>query len=62
MRFWFSMYTGIVLGVVKRTFSRCLMVMVCLGWGVIRDELNEQIKKIYTLSAFYFLTSGAVDV
>jgi len=61
-RFWFAMYTGIFMGVVKRSISRCLMVMVSLGWGVVLDDLSANLKKIYFLGSLYFGTSLAADV
>mmetsp|Transcript_16206 Transcript_16206/g.21489 ORF Transcript_16206/g.21489 Transcript_16206/m.21489 type:complete len:584 (-) Transcript_16206:558-2309(-) len=62
VRLWFAMYTGIILGVSKRAISRCLIVMVSLGWGVIRDTLGEQMKKIIALGFIYFGCSTARDI
>ena len=50
------------MGVVKRSISRCLMVMVSLGWGVVLDDLSDHLRKIYTLGVIYFITSLATDV
>jgi hypothetical protein len=47
----------VIVSVVKRAISRCLGVMVCLGWGVIRDTL-EQKRKILFLGIFYFFISA----
>lgn len=62
LRFWFAMYTGILMGVIKRSISRCLVVMVSLGWGVVRDDLYDHLRKIYILGGVYFFTSGAADI
>jgi len=61
-RFWFSLYTGVVVGVCKRAISRCLVVMLCLGWGVTCDDLGDKLKKIITLGVAYAGTSAARDV
>jgi len=61
-RFWFALYTGIFMGVFKSSVSRCLIVMVCLGWGVVRDELNNYLRKIYFLGGLYFFISGASEI
>lgn len=61
-RFWFAMYTGIILGVMKRGISRCLVVMVSLGWGVIRDTLGDQMRKIVLLGVLYVGVSAAREV
>jgi hypothetical protein len=60
-RFWFAMYTGVILGVMKRAISRCLVVMVSLGWGVVRDTLS-QMRRIIILGSIYALCSAASDV
>lgn len=51
-RFWFAMYIGVIVGVIKRGLSRCLIVMVSLGWGVVRDRL-DQMKAIVVLGVLY---------
>lgn len=61
-RFWFAMYTGVLVGVLKRAISRCLVVMVALGWGVVRDDLNDHMRKIYILGGLYTATSLACDI
>jgi len=60
-RFWFAMYTGVILGVMKRAISRCLIVMVSLGWGVVRDTLS-QMNRIIVLGSVYALCSTAGDI
>lgn len=61
-RFWFAMYSGLIIGVLKRAISRCLVVMVSLGWGVVRDDLSDHMRKIYLLGGFYIATSLSCDV
>jgi len=61
VRVWFAMYSGVVLGVMKRAISRCLVVMVSLGWGVVRDTLGDQLKKIVFLGILYVGVSAACE-
>lgn len=49
----FIMYLWILVDVLKGAISRCLLVMVSLGWGVIRDTLGEQMRKIVVLGIIY---------
>ena len=51
-----------MLGVAKRAFSRVLIVMVSLGWGVVRDTLGDAMNKILMLGVFYFGASTARDI
>jgi len=62
VRFWFAMYFGVILGVAKRAIARCLVLMVSLGWGVVRDTLDDQMKKITILGALYVGVSIARDI
>mmetsp|Transcript_5329 Transcript_5329/g.7838 ORF Transcript_5329/g.7838 Transcript_5329/m.7838 type:complete len:606 (+) Transcript_5329:3-1820(+) len=61
-RFWFAMYTGVFVGVLKRGISRCLVLMVSLGWGVVRDTLGDQLNKITFFGILYVGTATARDV
>ena len=36
--------------------------MVCLGWGVIRDDLHDHLRKIYILGSMYFGLSLLCDI
>mmetsp|Transcript_17940 Transcript_17940/g.19719 ORF Transcript_17940/g.19719 Transcript_17940/m.19719 type:complete len:565 (+) Transcript_17940:178-1872(+) len=56
-RFWVVFYVGIIIGVLKRGISRCLLVMISLGWGVVRDELGSIMKKIHVLGMLYIVIS-----
>jgi hypothetical protein len=53
---------GITIGVLKGAISRCLLVMVSLGWGVIRDSLGDEMKKIIILGILYSAFAFARDV
>ncbi|GKY93988.1 hypothetical protein MPSEU_000365600 [Mayamaea pseudoterrestris] len=46
-------YLGIILGSMKHGSARALLVMVALGWGVIRDSLGTATKKIISLAVVY---------
>lgn len=61
-RFWFTLYTSILAGVSKRAISRCLVLMLCLGWGVTCDDLGDKMGKIVTLGVIYAVSSAARDV
>lgn len=60
-RFWFSLYTGVVAGVFKRAISRCLVLVLCLGWGVTCDQL-ENFRSVVFLGIAYAGVSAARDV
>jgi hypothetical protein len=62
VRFWFSLYTGVLFGVCKRAISRVLVVMLCLGWGVTCDTLGGKFKTIVMLGLVYAGVSAARDV
>lgn len=53
----FIMYVWITVGVFKGAISRCLMIMVSLGWGVIRDTLGQQMRNIILLGLAYAVLS-----
>lgn len=55
-------YFGIILGNMKHGISRSLIVMVSMGWGVIRDSLGSTMKKIVILSVVYFAMCSARDL
>jgi hypothetical protein len=50
---------AIFTGVVKRGISRCLIVMVALGWGVVRDSLGSTMRVLVVLGAIYVGASAA---
>lgn len=45
--------TAMILGVLKRGLTRCLFVMVSMGWGVVRDTLGLALVKIVVLGVVY---------
>jgi len=53
----FVVYTGLGLKILEHGFSRCLGVMVAMGWGVVRDSLGSSLFKIVFLGILY---SGSV--
>ena len=61
-RFWFSLYVGVIIGVLKRAISRVLIVMLCLGWGVTTDDLGDKMWKLITLGVAYAGTAAARDI
>mmetsp|Transcript_10800 Transcript_10800/g.20198 ORF Transcript_10800/g.20198 Transcript_10800/m.20198 type:complete len:625 (-) Transcript_10800:977-2851(-) len=58
----FVMYFWITVGVLKGAISRCLLVMVSLGWGVIRDTLGDEMKKIILLGVLYSVFAFVSDI
>jgi hypothetical protein len=56
------MYSWIIVGVLKGAISRCVLVMVSLGWGVVRDTLGDQLIKIIILGIVFSISSFARDV
>ena len=53
---------GIFVGVMKRGLSRCLMVMVSLGWGVTRDTLGRKLRWIIIAGVSYVAMAISRDV
>jgi hypothetical protein len=51
-----------MLGVAKRSLSRVLVLMMAMGWGVVRDTLGDAMHRITSLGAFYFAASTARDI
>ena len=58
----FIIWVGVLSGVFKQGISRCLLVMVSLGWGVVRDSLGTLMKAIVVLGASYIATSATRDM
>lgn len=55
-------YLAIITGSLKQGVSRCLAVMVGLGWGVVRDSLGSTMRTIVILGTAYTATSVLVDL
>lgn len=58
----FIIWVGVLSGVLKQGISRCLLVMVSLGWGVVRDSLGSLMKAIVVLGACFVATSATRDM
>lgn len=48
-----NLLSATTVGVLKRGIARCLLVMVAMGWGVIRDTLGGTLFKIVFLGLLY---------
>jgi hypothetical protein len=59
---YFLVYLGILAGVLKRGLSRCLIVMVSNGWGVVRDSLGAAMRAIVIVGAAYIGVSATRDL
>ena len=55
------MDVGLVFGALEGSISRCLLVMVSLGWGVVRDTIGDQMKKIIIVGLLYATLTIADD-
>jgi Lung seven transmembrane receptor len=56
-------YLGILFGIFKEGISRCLLVMVSLGWGIVTDRLGNVIMTlIVSLGFSYIVVTGIIDV
>ena len=58
----FIIWIGVITGVLKQGISRCLIVMVSLGWGVVRDTLGSTMRWIVVLGATYIAIAAARDL
>jgi Lung seven transmembrane receptor len=58
----FIIWIGVLAGVLKQGISRCLIVMVSLGWGVVRDSLGSTMRAIVILGAAYIGISAVRDL
>ncbi len=47
-----------LLNACKRAVSRCLVIMLSLGWGVIRDTLGDTKRHIIIVGSMYFVLSS----
>lgn len=55
-------FWAVTFGTVKKTFSRLLILVVSMGYGVVRPTLGGLTSKVTLLGATYFLASEALDV
>ncbi|CAN0225053.1 unnamed protein product [Discosporangium mesarthrocarpum] len=49
---------GIIFGAGKRALSLVLVLMVCMGYGLVRPSLGHDIYRILALALVYFVTSA----
>ena len=56
------MHIGLVFGVTKRALSRVLVVMVSLGYSVVRPSLGAQMPRIAGLGMTYFVLAMSYDL
>ena len=61
-RVYIVLYSGVIAGVSKHTISRCLLVMVGLGWGVVRNSAIHQYKRIVVVGIIYFILAAAAAI
>jgi len=53
----FVKYSWIFLSIVRKGVSRCLLVMVSLGWGVSRDTIGDKLKIIAIIGSVYVIVT-----
>ena len=58
----FIIWIGVITGVLKQGISRCLIVMVSLGYGVVRDTLGSTMRWIVVLGASYIAIFATRDL
>ena len=51
------MMTGVIFGIAKRTFSRVVVLLLSLGYGVVKPSLGDDMPKVVQLGAAYFCLS-----
>ena len=49
--------SGVIFGVMKRALSRVVVLMVSMGYGVVRPSLGDDMKKIMYMGCSYFVLS-----
>ncbi|CBJ28894.1 Similar to G-protein coupled receptors [Ectocarpus siliculosus] len=49
---------AIIFGAAKRSLSLSLVLMVCMGYGVVRPSLGRDVHKIMAMALIYFLSSA----
>ena len=52
-RIAFVVYLRILFGVCKNSIAWCLLIMLSLGWGVVRDSLGSTLRTIIILGGVY---------
>jgi len=54
--------TGLVFGVTKRAVSRVLVVMVSLGYSIVKPSLGPQLHRVLLLGLIYFVLAVGYDM
>lgn len=57
-----SVVLGILVSSLKRTISRVLVLVVSMGYGVVKPTLGSTSTKIATIGVLYFIFSGILNV
>lgn len=55
-------FWAVTFGVVKKTLSRVLILVVSMGYGVVRPTLGGLTSKVVLLGATYFLAAEVLDI
>ena len=50
-------FAGLIIGIIKRTFSRIVVTLVALGYGIVRPTLGEDMNRVMYLGGSYFFLS-----
>jgi hypothetical protein len=51
------MMTGVIFGIAKRTLSRVVVLLLSLGYGVVKPSLGDDMPKVVQLGCAYFCLS-----
>lgn len=57
-----AIVVGILVSTFKRTVSRLLVLVVAMGFGVVKANLGDAKSKVLTLGALYFFFSGSFQI
>ena len=49
---------AVIFGAAKRSLSLSMILMVCMGYGVVRPSLGQDIHKIMGMALVYFVSSA----
>eukprot|EP00002_Diphylleia_rotans_P032040 TRINITY_DN6698_c0_g1_i1.p1 TRINITY_DN6698_c0_g1~~TRINITY_DN6698_c0_g1_i1.p1 ORF type:complete len:511 (+),score=113.82 TRINITY_DN6698_c0_g1_i1:64-1596(+) len=53
---------GTFFNVLKRTVSRVLLLLVCMGYGVVRPTLGTNMPKVMFFGVIYFIFAGILEI
>jgi hypothetical protein len=57
-----AMIVGVIVSTIKRTISRLLVLVVSMGYGVVKPTLGQERYKIILLGGLYFIFSGILNI